>query len=77
MTQESISEIQGEKIAKIIENMSSLYSISLEQAADIYYNSDTSNLIEEGVADLHCRSEKYLAQCVWDEYKKMIILTNR
>lgn len=70
MTQESISVIQGEKIAKIIENISNLYSISLDQAADIYYNSDTSNLIEEGVADLHCRSEKYLAQCVWDEYKQ-------
>lgn len=69
MTQESITVLQGEKIAKIIENISSLYSISLDQAADIYYNSETSILIEEGVADLHCRSEKYLAQCIWDELK--------
>lgn len=68
MTQESITVLQGEKTAKIIEHLSNLYDISLNQAADIYYNSDTSILIEEGVADLHCRSEKYLAQCVWDEY---------
>lgn len=68
MTQESITVLQGEKTAKIIEHLSNLYNISLNQAADIYYNSDTSILIEEGVADLHCRSEKYLAQCVWDEY---------
>lgn len=70
MTQESITVLRGEKIAKIIENISSRYTISLEEAADIYYNSDTSILIEEGIADLHCRSEKYLAQCVWDEYNE-------
>ena len=68
MTQESLTVLQGEKIAKIIEHISRLYSISLDLAADIYYNSETSILIEEGIADLHCRSEKYLAQCVWDEY---------
>ncbi len=68
MTQESITVLRGEKIARIIENISSLYSISLDESADIYYNSETSMLIEEGIADLHCRSEKYLAQCVWDEY---------
>ncbi len=70
MTQESITVLRGEKIALIIENISSRYSVSLEQAADIYYNSDTSILIDEGVSDLHCRSEKYLAQCVWDEYQE-------
>ncbi len=70
MTQESITVLRGEKIALIIENISSIYSVTLEQAADLYYNSDTSILIEEGVADLHCRSEKYLAQCVWDEYQE-------
>ncbi len=68
MTTECITVLRGEKIAKIIENISQLYSISLDDAADIYYNSDTSILIEEGIADLHCRSEKYLAQCVWDEH---------
>ncbi len=68
MTQESITVLRGEKIARIIENISNLYSISLDEAADVYYTSDTSMLIEDGIADLHCRSEKYLAQCVWDEH---------
>lgn len=31
--------------------------------------SQTSALIEEGVSDLHCRSPKYLATLVWEEYK--------
>ena len=70
MTQESITVLRGEKVAKIIENISDRYSVSLDKASDIYYNSETAILIEEGVADLHCRSEKYLAQCVWDEYKE-------
>lgn len=72
MTQESITVLRGEKVARIIENISHRYSVSLDKASDIYYNSDTSVLIEEGVADLHCHSEKYLAQCVWDEYKENI-----
>ena len=70
MTQESIIVLRGEKVAKIIENISERYSVSLDKASDIYYNSETAFLIEEGVADLHCRSEKYLVQCVWDEYKE-------
>lgn len=45
-----------------------MYGVSLEEATDIFYNSETSNMIEDGVADLHCRSDKYLAEEVWDEY---------
>ena len=61
---------KGSKCAAIISSMSEMYHISLEEATDIYYNSETSTLIDEGVADLHCRSERYLASLVWDEYKE-------
>lgn len=27
----------------------------------LYFNSSIANLIEEGIADLHCGSDKYLA----------------
>lgn len=60
--------ILDRKIARIIEAYSVLYHVSLEEAADIYYSSITSQLIEEGVADLHCRSDKYLAALIGDEY---------
>ncbi len=76
MTQESLTILRGEKIANVIEQICLLYSVPLDTAADIYYNSETSNLIEEGVADLHCRSEKYLAQCVWDEHQEKIAITH-
>lgn len=39
-------------------------------ATDIYYNCETANLIEEGVADLHCRSDKYLAGEIWREFQE-------
>ena len=32
-------------------------------------------MIEEGIADLHCRSDKYLAGEVWREYQESIIET--
>lgn len=69
MTEESKAIIAGDKYAEIIKNISEMYAVSVETAADIFYNSITLELIEDGVADLHCRSEKYLAQCVMDEYE--------
>lgn len=72
MTDETITIFRGDKAAEIIKAISDMYDISLEKATDIYYQSDTSELIDEGVADLYCRSPKYLAQCVWDEYKENI-----
>ena len=50
--------------------MCDLYGLLLQDAADIYYQSDTSELIEDGIADLHCRSDKYLATIIWDEYQE-------
>ena len=39
-------------------------------ATEIFFNSETAAMIEDGVAYLHCRSDLYLAQCVWDEYRE-------
>ena len=55
------------KFARIISEISKMYNVSLDDAMDMFYNSETMQLREEGVADLHCRSEKYLAEEVWRE----------
>ena len=55
------------KFARIISEISEMYNVSLDYAMDMFYNSETIQLMEEGVADLHCRSEKYLAEEVWRE----------
>lgn len=44
----------------IISAISELHGVPLEEAMDIFYNSPLLPLIEEGTADLHCRSDHYL-----------------
>lgn len=68
MTEESKTILRGSKVAKIIESLCDLYGISLQEATDIYYSSTTADMIEDGVADLQCRSDKYLAVLVWEEH---------
>jgi hypothetical protein len=68
MTEESRLVFRGSKCAGIILSMCELFGISLKKATDIYYKSETASLIEDGVADLQCRSDKYLATLVWEEY---------
>ena len=68
MSEESKQVLRSVQGARIIVCISEMFHVSLEEATDIYYNSETANLIEEGVADLHCRSDKYLAEEVWTEH---------
>lgn len=70
MTEESKLAFQASKNANVIKSLCDLYGVSLQEATDIYYQSDTSELIEEGIADLQCRSDKYLASVVWEEYQE-------
>lgn len=71
MTQDELKQVMLEgKYARIINCISDMYKIPLDKAMDILYRSETFNLINEGVADLHCRSDKYLASEVWQEYQE-------
>lgn len=70
MNDDSKQIVLDAKCANIIMEMSQMYGPSLEQATDIFYNSETAGLILEGIADLHCRSDKYLAGEVWAEYQE-------
>lgn len=70
MSEESKQVLRGAQCARIIVCISEMFGVSLDEATDIYYRSETSNMIEEGIADLHCRSDKYLAEEVWREYQE-------
>lgn len=70
MTDESRLAFQAKKSANIIKSMCDFYGLSFQEATDIYYQSDTSELIEEGIADLQCRSNKYLASVIWEEHQE-------
>jgi hypothetical protein len=49
------------KYARIIELIAEKQSISLEEAMDMLYSSPSFDIIDDGTADLICRSDKYLA----------------
>ncbi len=68
MSEDGKTAMQASKSANVIKAICDLYGVSMQEAADVFYQSDTSELIEEGIADLQCRSDKYLATLVWEEH---------
>ena len=64
---EAFHTILEAKFARIISAISELHNISLEEAMNIFYHSPLLPLLEDGVADLHCRIEHYLAEEIWRE----------
>lgn len=49
------------KYARIISCIADEASVGLDEAMNMFYNSETMQLIQDGIADLHCRSDQYLA----------------
>lgn len=70
MSDESKQILKSSQCARIIACISEMFNVSLEKATDIFYSSDTAGMIEDGIAELHCRSDKYLAGEVWREYQE-------
>lgn len=70
MSDESKQILRSSQCARIIVCISEMFDVPLDEATDIFYNSETASMIEEGIADLHCRSDKYLAGEIWREYKE-------
>ena len=50
------------KYARIIRLIAKHMGVSNEQALDLFYRSKTFELISEGIADMHCLSDEYLAE---------------
>lgn len=59
------------KYARIVNIFAKESGLSLEDALDVFYNSYLYGLISEGVADMHCRSDGYLASLLYDEWKSV------
>lgn len=45
-------------------------SLTLDTVLDIFYRSETYRLISEGVSDLHCMSDAYLADKLKAKYRE-------
>jgi len=57
------------KYARIVEIFAHESGMDLEDALGFFYDSDTYKLISEGIADMHCRSDGYLADELMLEYR--------
>jgi hypothetical protein len=58
------------KYARIVSLFSKETGMPLEDALSFFYNSTTYELISEGVADMHCRSDEYLVDELKMEYEE-------
>ena len=50
------------KYSRVIECFSKRQALSLDAALDFFYYSDVYQLMRDGVSDMHCRSDVYLAE---------------
>lgn len=58
------------KYSRVIECFAELQGISLDAALDFFYRSEVYLLIREGVSDMHCMSDAYLAEELEQEYRQ-------
>lgn len=58
------------KYSRIIELFAEKVRISLDEALAFFYRSDVYLLLREGVSDLHCMSDLYLAEELRREYRE-------
>ncbi len=58
------------KFARIVQMFAEQTGISYEEALGTFYDSKTFELISEGIADMHCMSDKYLVDELIAERQK-------
>jgi len=52
----------------VIETLATMGNISSRDALDLFYKSQIYKEMRDGVSDMHCRSEKYLAEDLMQEF---------
>lgn len=60
------------KYARIVKLFAERTGLSYEEALGKFYDSQTYDLISNGVADMHCFSDEYLADELLIEYEYKI-----
>ena len=60
------------KYSRVIECFAKQQGLSLDAALDFFYHSQVYQLIRDGVSDMHCMSDAYLAEELEQEYAEKI-----
>lgn len=58
------------KYARVITQFAQDTGINVRTALDFFYHSDIYKDMSEGISDMHCRSDKYLARELEDELER-------
>lgn len=58
------------KYARVVLCFAEKEGISLDRALELFYRSQLYTMLREGVSDLHCMSDKYLAEELEAEYRE-------
>lgn len=58
------------KYSRVIKCFAKQQRLSLDAALDFFYHSEVYQLIRDGVSDMHCMSELYLAEELEQEYNQ-------
>jgi hypothetical protein len=56
----------------VIECFAKRVDISLDDALAFFYHSEVHNLMCEGISDMHCMSDEYLAEEMETEYRRAL-----
>lgn len=59
------------KYARIVALFAKQVGISLEEALGFFYDSSIYKMMNEGIADMHCRSDGYLESLLQEEWGMM------
>ena len=56
------------KYARVVEIFAEQADITLSEALDFFYHSMVYQLVRDGISDMHCMSDAYLAEDLKEEY---------
>ena len=58
------------KYARVVSLFAKQAEISRSEALDFFYHSNLYKLVKDGVSDMHCMSDAYLAEDLQEEYRE-------
>ena len=58
------------KYSRVIGRFAKQQGISLDVALEFFYHSEVYQLMRDGVSDMHCMSDEYLAEELAQEYRE-------
>ena len=58
------------KYARVVRRFAERCCITLGEALDFFYHSDEYTLVSQGISDMHCMSDEYLAEDLENEYRR-------